>query len=103
MHLIWSNKGGEPMKFHRFSEIYGKTIETIAGQTRYGFAMSDIEDFYDMLEWEKQGGYQGSVILFYDFASGNVYRPFQKMRNILYGKPFYKHGFFYFLQGDAQC
>lgn len=38
----------------------------------------DTNDFYDLIEWSKSGGYQGSVILFFDFESGKVFKPFAK-------------------------
>ena len=39
------------------------------------------------------------MIIFYDFASGNVYKPFAKKRNVVYSDPVYAGGFYYFLQG----
>ena len=51
--------------------------------------MSDTTDFYDMIEWSKKGGYQGSIISFYDYNNGKIYEPFQKQRNVLYGPPVY--------------
>ncbi len=62
--------------------------------------MSDTEDLYDLIEYAERGGYQGSVIKFYDFDNGNVYMPFEKKRNVIYGKPVYTDGFYYFLQAD---
>ena len=84
----------------KFNEISGRYIEKVYGQERLAFAISDNEDFYDMTEWAKRGGYQGSIILFYDFENGNVYRPFEKQRNIMYGTPVFTGGFYYFLQGN---
>ena len=84
----------------RFKEVTGKDIYTIGGQDRFAFAHSDTNDFYDLIEWSKSGGYQGSVIMFFDFASGNIYKPFAKKRNVLYSDPVYAEGFYYFLQGD---
>ena len=60
----------------------------------------DTNDFYDLIEWSKSGGYQGSVILFFDFGSGKVFKPFAKKRNVIYSNPVYAEGFYYFLQGD---
>ena len=60
----------------------------------------DTNDFYDLIEWSKSGGYQGSVILFFDFESGKVFKPFAKKRNVIYSNPVYAEGFYYFLQGD---
>ena len=53
-----------------------------------------------MIEWSKKGGYQGSIISFYDYNNGKVYEPFQKQRNVLYGPPVYLKNSFWFLQGD---
>ncbi len=84
----------------RFKEISGRQIEKITGQERFAFAHSDTNDFYDLAEQAKTGGYEGSVIIFYDFETGDVYRPFEKKRNVLYGDPVYVDGFYYILQGD---
>ena len=62
--------------------------------------MSDSTDMYDLIEFAERGGYQGSVIKFYDFENGNVYTPFEKKRDVIYSKPAYEDGFYYFLQGD---
>lgn len=88
------------MKFKRFEVVSGTYVEKIPGQLRMGYSMSDTTDFYDMIEWSKMGGYQGSTISFYDYADGKVYMPFQKQRNVLYGKPVYLKNYFWFLQGD---
>ena len=77
------------MKLNRFEVVTGRYIEEIPGQSRIGYAMSDTTDFYDMIEWSKKGGYQGSIISFYDYNNGKVYEPFQKQRNVLYGTPVY--------------
>ena len=53
----------------RFQEVSGKYIKKIIGQDRFAYAHSDTNDFYDLIEWSKSGGYQGSVILFFDFES----------------------------------
>jgi len=84
----------------RFKEVEGRYIEKIIGQDRLAFAQSDSSDFYDLIEWSKAGEYYGSVIMFFDFTSGNVYKPFEKKRNVLYSTPVYAAGFYYFLQGD---
>lgn len=84
----------------RFKEIEGRYIEKIIGQDRLAFAHSDTNDFYDLIEWSKAGGYQGSIIIFFDFDSGNVYKPFTKKRNVVYSNPVYAKSFYYFLQGD---
>ena len=84
----------------RFKETNGLYIEKIIGQDRLAYAMSDTEDLYDLIEYAERGGYQGSVIKFYDFDNGNVYMPFEKKRDVVYGKPIYTDGFYYFLQAD---
>lgn len=83
-----------------FKEVEGRYIEKIIGQDRFAYAHSDTDDFYDLIEWSKAGGYQGSIIIFFDFGSGNVYKPFGKKRNVVYSNPVYAEGFYYFLQGD---
>ena len=62
----------------RLQEVSGKYIEKIIGQDRFSYAHSDTNDFYDLIEQSKSGGYQGSVILFFDFESGKVFKPFAK-------------------------
>ena len=84
----------------RFEKTTGRYIEKIIGQDRFAYAHSDTTDFYDLIEWSKAGGYQGSVILFYDFETGAVYKPFPKKRNVVYSNPVYADGWYYFLQGD---
>jgi hypothetical protein len=84
----------------RFNKIEGRCVEKIYGQDRFGYARSDDTDFYDLIEWAKRGGYQGSELLIYDFYTGNVSKPFEKRRNVVYGAPVYAEGFLYFLQGD---
>ncbi len=83
----------------RFNKVNGYYIDKIYGQERFGYAISDTEDFYDMIEFMKRDGYKGSVILFYDHETGEVYQPFDREENVIYGKPLYTDGFFYFLQG----
>ncbi len=84
----------------RFRKISGHYIEPISGQDRLAFAMSDSTDFYDLIEWSRHGGYQGSVIEFFDFKTGDVFTPFEKKRDVVYGKPVYRRGSYFFLQGD---
>jgi len=83
-----------------FEHTAGKYIQKIIGQDRLAFAQSDSNDFYDMLDWLESGGYQGSVISFYDFENGKVYEPFTKKRNVMYSDPVFIDGYYYFLQGD---
>ena len=73
----------------KFNRIEGRYIEKIYGQDRFGYSQSDFEDLYDLIKWAERGGYQGSELLIYDFHSGNVYKPFDKKRNIIYGDPVY--------------
>ncbi len=84
----------------KFNEVQGRYIERIEGQERFAYSLSDTEDFYDMLEWQEKGGYQGAVISFYDLESGEVFTPFPKKRNVMYGCPVFLEGKYYFLQGD---
>ena len=83
-----------------FNTKTGKNITGIPGQNRLAFALSGNEDFYDLEGWSERGGYQGSVIIFYDFENGEVYVPFEKKRNVVYGRPVYHDGYCYFLRGD---
>ena len=84
----------------RFKEVNGKYIEKIYGQDRLAFAMSDNEDLYDLIAWSERGGYQGAVLYFYDFETGDVYQPFEKKKNVVYSRPEFADGYYYFLQGD---
>lgn len=84
----------------KFKKISGKYIEKITGQERLAYATSDSTDFYDLIEWSRHGGYQGSVIEFYDFETGEVWRPFEKKRNVVYGRPAFWEGSYFLLQGD---
>ena len=47
----------------RFREVTGIYIEKIIGQDRYAFAHSDSNDFYDLIEQAKTGGYHGSILM----------------------------------------
>lgn len=98
--LKWGLRKVTVMKFNCFEVVSGRCIEEIPGQSRIGYAMSDTMDFYDMIEGSKKDGYQGSTISFYDYDNGKVYEPFQKQRNVLYGKTVYLKDSFWFLQGD---
>lgn len=88
------------MRLNYFEVVSGSYIEEISGQFRIGYSMSDTMDFYDMVECSKKGEYPGSTISFYDYANGKVYEPFQKQRNVLYGRPVYLKNYFWFLQGN---
>ncbi len=84
----------------KFNRIEGRYIEKIYGQDRFGYSQSDFEDLYDLIQWAEKGGYQGAELLFYDFYTGKVYKPFDKKRNTVYSAPVYVEKFLYFLQGD---
>ena len=84
----------------KFKSVNGKYIEKIYGQDRLAFAMSDNEDLYDLIAWSERGGYQGVVLYFYDFETGDVYQPFEKKKNVVYSRPEFADGYYYFLQGD---
>jgi hypothetical protein len=58
----------------RFKEVSGLYIEKIYGQDRLAFAMSDTSDMYDLVEYALRGGYQGSVIKFYNNVRENPFR-----------------------------
>ncbi len=90
----------DEMKINRFSKVNGYYIEKIYGQERLAYAISETEDFYDMIGFMERDGYKGSVILFYDYETGEVYQPFSKKENVMYGKPIYSEGYYYFLQGS---
>ncbi len=62
--------------------------------------MSDSSDLYDLIEYADCGGYPDSIIKFYDLKSGAVYTPFDKKRDIMYGRPVFSEEFYYFLQAD---
>ena len=64
------------MKFNIFEIVSGTLIEEITGQSRIGYSISDTTDFYDMAAWSKIGGYQGSILSFYDYSNGKIYGPF---------------------------
>lgn len=83
----------------RFNEIHGLDIEIIAGQQRLGYTLTSDEDFYDLADWQASI-YPGSQLYFYDLKNGDVYSPFAKKDNIMYGEPLYAKGLYYFLQGD---
>lgn len=84
----------------KFNRIEGRYIEKIYGQDRFGYSQSDFEDLYDLIQLAEKGEYQGTELLFYDFYTGKVYKPFDKKRNTVYSAPVYVEKFLYFLQGD---
>lgn len=64
------------------------------------YILSRTEDLYDVADWIKDRKYPGSQISFFDLADGRVYTPFQNRENVVYGKPLYYDGTYYFLRGD---
>ena len=84
-----------------FSEINGGSVDVINGQTRFGYSLSENEDFYEIPDIICHNGfYKGSVIKFYDFKTGQVFTPFELEKNIQYGVPVYLNKNYYFLQVD---
>lgn len=90
------------MKIKKCSHIDGFYFTLIQGQSRYYYGHSDTEEFYEIPDWLKNGGYQGSVIQFFDLETGQKFIPFTKERNVLYGNPIFCDGYIYFLRGDFQ-
>lgn len=84
----------------KFDETKGLNITKIESQSRFAYAVTDFEDFYDVLNRNDKHGYRGAVIKFYDTDTGKVYTPFEKERNVTYGKPLYFNGYYFFLKGD---
>ena len=84
----------------RFKIIDGTYIEKIHGQKRFAFGISDSADFYDLAEYCENGEYKGQNIRFYDLTNGDVYIPFNLKRNVVYDKPVYFDGNYYFMRGD---
>lgn len=87
--------------YKEFKEITGEYVEEIPGQARFGYGLSDFEDFFEIEETTKVcGSYRGSVIRFYDYPRGKVFLPFDQKENIGYGRPIFIDGSFYILQVD---
>ena len=86
-----------------FDEIDGSFVDEIYGQKRLGFALDGLTDFYDIPDLiEANGYYGGSIIKFYDFKTGQVYKPFGKKKNVSYDKPVFLDGYYYLIQGDFE-
>lgn len=88
------------MEISRLEEVCGVSPSVIPGQGRIAYSKSSTEDFYDMQGWMEQGGFRGDVIRFYDLVSGRIFCPFSLKKNVVYGRPLYSEGCFFFLQGD---
>ncbi len=87
----------------RAASVQGLYAETIPGQKRYACAVTDSSDLYDLTEWREHGGYQGSVLIFYDLQTGAVYQPLEKKRDMICGRPIFADGAFSFLTADDQA
>lgn len=87
--------------FKEFTEVKGEYVDDIPGQGRFGYALSDMDDFFEIEDIIKHdGSYKGLVIRFYDYQTRNVYLPFEQKENIGYGRPIFIDGIFYILQVD---
>ena len=88
-------------EIYEFSKIYGDYVEEIYGQSRLGYSLSDLVDFFEIPEIiEYKGFYKGDVIRFHDFKNGKVYIPFKLEKNVAYGNPIYLNNSYYFLRID---
>ena len=85
----------------KFKNVEGTYIEKIEGQERFAYSQSDSIEFYELMEIAEKSEHPGSVIKFYDFITGDVYCPFQKKKNTVFGKPAYSNGLCYFLKADC--
>ena len=87
--------------YKEFSEINGEYIEEIPGQDRFGFGLSDMDDFFEIEEIIKHDGfYKGSLIRFYDYQTGKVYQPFERQKKYcLRQANLYRRYFLYFTSG----
>lgn len=87
--------------YKEFSQVKGEYVDDIPGQARFGYAIYDIGDFFEIEDIIKHdGSYKGAVIRFYDYQTGKVYLPFEHKKNISYGKTIYIGNIFYILQVD---
>ena len=93
-------KEAHPMKIRKMEERFGFSPEIIPGIRKIVFTRSTTDDFYDMGQRMEHSGSRGGILRFYDLESGEVYCPFEQVRNVIYGKPFFSDGSFFFLQGD---
>ena len=84
----------------RFKEVEGVALTPIRGQDRLAYALSDHTDTYDLIAWNEMGGYRGMTISFYDLKSGEIYRPFDLKRNVVYTNPLYISEKYWFLKAD---
>lgn len=67
--------------YKEFLEIEGEYVEEIPGQGRFGYALSDMDDFFEIEDIIKHdGSYRGLVIRFYDYKTRKVYLPFEQKK-----------------------
>ena len=90
------------MIINRFAEIRGISLTEIPGQNKLAYALSTLDGFYDLLEWQETGGHPGGTISFYNLETGQVDTPFEKKRNVLYGQVIFAKGGYYFLKCDYE-
>ena len=96
-----NRRGNMKEIYKEFSEVKGEYVEEIAGQARFGYGISDMDDFFEIEDIIKHdGSYKGSVIRFYDYQTGKVYLPFEQKKNISYGRVIFIDNSFYILQVD---
>ena len=87
--------------FRGFSEIKGGYVEEITGQSRFAYSISNSDDLFEIEETVKiVGFYKGNEICFYDYKTGEIYRPFDLKKNIAYGRVIFIDNSFYILQVD---
>lgn len=87
--------------FKEFAEVKGEYIDEIPGQVRFGYSISDIYDLFEIEETVKiDGFYKGNEICFYDYKTGEIYRPFDFKKNLAYGRVIFIDSSFYILQVD---
>lgn len=88
------------MKIIKLPKVNGITYNLLDGTSRFAYGTSDVEEFYELENWQEAGGYQGSVLYLYDLKDNRLYQPFEKRINVTYGEPLFSDGYIYILQGD---
>lgn len=88
------------MDIIRLPIVKGFTPMLLNGTDRYAYGLSDFLDSWELTDWQKNGGYQGSVLYLYDLYENKVYVPFEKKRNTVYQMPLFYDDMIYFLQVD---
>lgn len=88
------------MDIIRLPIVKGITPILLDGTQRYAYGLSGFVDSWELKDWQKQGGYQGSVLYLYDLQENKVYVPFEKKKNVVYQAPLFCDGMIYFLQTD---